>query len=252
MHCACSFDDCVLCEGRLFNGLSSEQACAVKGLIRHHVFPARAPLFREGAQAEQLLIVKSGCVKLTSTLPDGREQILRLAGAGQLLGLESLSQPDYPYSAYTLTVATACSVRLPDLQQILAHNPDVALRVIGMLSEELSRSGHQIRDLGLKSSTERMASFLLALGHGQPSQGCDAELLLTRQEIAELLGLTVETVSRMMAWLKRAGIIYTARGRIRILNARRLRELTGELPPSAPSLRARTPRAGAPRNAAAI
>ena len=225
MTCVCNHDDCILCEGQVFNGLASDQVCQVRGLIAPAVFPARAMLFRECTPAERFFILKAGCVKLTTALSDGREQVLRLALPGQTFGFESLNDRAYPYSAIALTEASVCAVRHRDMLRILEQNPGVSLRMIRMLNGELELSRALIRDLGLKSSTERVASFLLSLAPLQRDPAGDLALPLTRKEISEMLGLTVETVSRAMTGLQRVGIIRTARGRFHILDAGRLRAL---------------------------
>ena len=225
MTCVCNHDDCILCEGQVFNGLASDQVCQVHGLIAPAVFPARAMLIHEHMPAERFFILKSGCVKLTTALSDGREQVLRLALPGQTFGFESLNDRAYPYSAIALTEASVCAVRHRDMMRVLEQNPGVSLRMIRMLNGELELSRALIRDLGLKSSTERVASFLLSLTPLQRDPAGDLALPLTRKEISEMLGLTVETVSRAISRFQRAGIIRTARGRFHILDAGRLRAL---------------------------
>lgn len=230
MTCVCNRDDCVLCEGRLFNGLASDQVCQVRGLIAHACCPARASLFRERAPADRLFILKAGCVKLTTSLADGREQILRLVLPGGMFGFESLNDRFYPYSACTLTPVDACTVRHRDMMRILENDAGVSLRMIRMLNEELERSRALIRDLGLKSSTERIASFILSLAPLRHGHAGDVALPLTRKEMSEILGLTVETVSRAMAWFQRTGLVRAARGSVRVVDAEKLRALADGAP----------------------
>lgn len=225
MACVCNRDDCILCEGRIFNGLASDQVCQVRGLIAPISYPVRALLFHERAPADLLFILKTGCVKLTTTMADGREQILRLALPGQMFGFESLDDSLYPYSACALTVVSVCAVRHRDMMQILEKDPGVSLRMIHMLNSELGRSRTLIRDLGLKSSTERVASFILSLVPLTRRLSSDFALPLTRKEISEMLGLTMETVSRAMTGFQRAGVIRASRGLIRILDEPRLQAL---------------------------
>lgn len=225
MTCVCNRDDCILCEGRIFNGLASDQVCQVRGLIAHAAYPARALLFHERTPADRLFILKSGCVKLTTSLADGREQILRLALPGHMFGFESLNDCCYPYSAWALTPVDACTVRHRDMMRILEKDAGVSLRMIRMLNDELERSKALIRDLGLKSSAERMASFVLSLAPDGRGPAGEFALPLTRKEISEMLGLTVETVSRAMTRFRRAGLVRTARGSVRVLDAEKLRAL---------------------------
>lgn len=233
MPCICNRDDCILCEGRIFSGLASDQVCQVRGLIAPISYPARAMLFHERASADLLFILKSGCVKLTTAMPDGREQILRLVLPGQMFGFESVHDSRYRYSACALTPVSVCAVRHRDMMQILEKDPGVSIRMIHMLNGELERSRMLIRDLGLKSSTERMASFILSLVPLRRGSSGDFALPLNRKEISEMLGLTVETVSRAMSGFQRAGIVRAARGLIRVLDEPRLRALAEGEPPRA-------------------
>jgi len=225
MPCVCNRDDCILCEGRIFNGLASDQVCQVRGLIAPISCPARALLFHERAPADLLFILKSGCVKLTTAMADGREQILRLALPGQMFGFESLHDSCYPYSACALTPVSVCAVRHRDMMRILEKDPGVSIKMIHMLNGELERSRALVRDLGLKSSTERVASFILSLVPLTRGLSRDVALPLTRKEISEMLGLTMETVSRAMTGFQRAGIIRASRGQIRIVDAGKLKGL---------------------------
>src|SRR4030067_2470951 len=111
------------------------------------------------------------------------------------------------------------------MMRILEKDPGVSIKMIHMLNGELERSRALVRDLGLKSSTERVASFILSLVPLTRGLSRALALPLTRKEISEMLGLTVETVSRAMTGLQRVGIIRTARGRFHKLDAGRLRAL---------------------------
>lgn len=216
--CPCEVDACVLCEGRLYPGLTPDQVCRIRGLLVRDTYSPRQSLFWEGDAADYLFALKNGQVKLTTSLPDGRQQILRLAIAGQLLGFESLSGRKYSYTAEALTEVHVCKVSRRDLFEVIQQNPAVSVRVIEALSQELEQAETTIRDLGLKSSSERVASFLLSLMRGGDGPDKMASLPLSRREMAEMLGLTEETVSRVMADFARREIIETGKGCLRILN----------------------------------
>lgn len=225
--CPCEIQECVFCEAQLYSGLSAEQICQIRGMLDKCTYQPDHILFRETDPATYLFALRVGQVKLTSSLVDGREQIIRLAVAGQLVGFETFSDQAYPYTATTLTPVTACRITHKDMLCVLEAIPSVSLRVIHKLNRELERAQVMIRDLGLKNAIEKVASFILSL---VPQRGpVPAELLLplSRREIAELLGLTEETVSRTMADFKRDGLILAPRGRIRILDPARLQKLAG-------------------------
>ena len=227
MVCSCDVNACVLCESRLYPGLSSEQVCRIRDLLIRETYASHQTIFWEGDAANYLFALKSGQVKLTTSLPDGRQQILRLAIGGQLLGLESLNGRKYAYSAEAMTEVSSCKINQRDLFAVIQQSPAVSMRVIATLVEELERAETMIRDLGLKSSVERIATFLLSLMPARHKSDDVLPLLLSRREMAEMLGLTEETVSRVMADFTRRHIIQTGKGSLRILDPAKLSASTG-------------------------
>jgi len=200
--------------------------CEIRGLIQKRRYRPGEYLCLEGERRGLLHFITEGMAKVTVTLPDGREQILRLALPGQPLGLETLEEETSPYSAQALTEVATCTVRVPEIREVLDTSPDLAVRVIRALNEELAHARVLVRDLGLMRAGERVASFLLSL-----FAIADAEdgvpMPLSRAEIAEMLGLTPETVSRHMARLKRERVIRESRGRLYLLDLGQLRALAG-------------------------
>jgi CRP/FNR family transcriptional regulator len=230
--CSCHIEDCLLCEAQFYQGLSHEQVCAVRGLLSKHDYDAHAILFREGEASSHLYLVREGLLKLTAIGPDGREQIIGLGVAGQLLGFNTASDRRCAYTAETLIPTRVCKLRHTDMLKVLEQNPPVALHTLELLNQELGRAQALIRLLGQKTSSEKVASFLLALvppGLNGAAAG-PLPLPLSRQEIGEMLGLTVETVSRLMSEFKRERIIEAPRGTVSILDLNRLRTLAGATP----------------------
>ncbi len=225
--CFCNNQQCALCVEELHDGLTHAQSCDLRGLISKSTYQPHEILCREGAPCEHLLAISSGQVKLSTCLPDGREQILRIAVAGNMLGFESMHNHVATYTAESVTKVAICQIRYVDMLRILKQNPPVSMRVIEHLSEELDRSQSLIRDLGLKNSTERTASFILSIMPINGTDVAEAILPLSRREIAEILGLTIETVSRAMAKLRRDGIISEPPGRIRIEDRTQLEQIAG-------------------------
>lgn len=232
--CECAVADCLLCEARLLSGLAEQQVCSVRGLILRETYAPGEFIFHQGTHSRHLYVLKAGYVKLAAALPDGREQVLGIGVEGNLLGFEGFSQELYPYSAQALTPIHLCGVRRADMTRILTGNPKVTLDVLRVLNAELERSKALIMDLGLRTAPERVASFLLSLL--PPGRAWDRELPLPlkRREIADMLGLREETVSRVMAGLRRDRVIRTRQGRVQILSLERLRALAGFAPDDIP------------------
>lgn len=228
-ECFCQVEDCVLCEAELQSSLTLEQVCEVRGLLARQKLEPHQTLFHAGEPNKHLYLIRDGQIKLTAISTDGREQIIGLGLAGHLIGFDDVRDTTHSYSAVALTPAHVCKIAHADMMKVLAENPPAMLRVINVLNDELGRAQSVIRLLGHKSSTERVATFLLSLlppgkHNGEP---LDVPLPLSRQEMAELLGLTIETVSRHMSELKREGVIDAPRGMVRILDTPRLQQLAG-------------------------
>jgi CRP/FNR family transcriptional regulator, anaerobic regulatory protein len=227
--CFCQQEECVLCEARLYSELSSEQVCQVRGMLHKHQYGSHEILFREGDPSTHLYVLRDGQLKLTIPSASGREQIIGLGVQGHLLGFDTMDDPIYTYTAETLTPVLVCTIRLKDMLKVLQQNPKISMRVVEILNEELAQAQALIRVLGQKTSMEKVATFILSLIPATKNGRIPEQLSLplSRQEIAELLGLTVETVSRLMSDLKREGVIEAPRGLVRILDINRLQSLAG-------------------------
>ncbi len=226
--CLCKVKKCVLCEGQFFDGLNPAQVCEIQGMINKRVYQQGDILFEEGEPSDFLLMLKTGYVKLSTTLTDGRQQILRIAVACHLLGFEPSGDHQHPVTAEAVSTVETCEIKHDDMLRVLEKNPAVSMRVIQVLNEQLERSEMMIRDLGIKSATERVASFIVSLVPTRSIKPPIESLLpLTRQEMGNLLGLSVETVSRLMAKFRRDGLVEEGHGHIHIKDYAALLELTG-------------------------
>jgi len=159
-------------------------------------------IFEEGEPADHVFTVTAGVVKIYKTLKDGRRQVTGFLFAGDFLGL--LDNHVYAYSAETLTPAHFCRFPRPALEALLDELPRLRQRLLGMASHEIAAAQEQMLLLGRKSARERVASFLLmlskaALGHGRSAKAI--ALPMSRADIADYLGLTMETVSRKLTQL---------------------------------------------------
>lgn len=219
----------MLCEARLLSELSMEQLCRIHGKRDRETYQPREYLFRQGQPSTFLFAMRSGQVKITLSTPGGREQILGVRVGGQLLGFSAMHDDVHPYTAEALTEVQVCKVRRADILKVIEQNPRVALRIIEKLNQELAQAQALIRDLGLKSARERVASFLLSLIPDPSAQTHLIPLPLSRGEMAELLGLTIETVSRNLTKLKHEGLIRTAHSHVEVLDLARLRLAAGEI-----------------------
>jgi CRP/FNR family transcriptional regulator len=160
-------------------------------------------LFFEGDPAPDCFKVVVGALRSCRLLADGRRQVNRFLRPGDLVGFES----DRVYRSTVEAVSDATVIRLPRyaVDQLVQRQPRLGKSLLGRLCEELSAAHAQMLLLGRKNALERLASFLLAMAE---RDGHDhVALPMTRSDIADHLGLTIETVSRSFSELKGRGVI---------------------------------------------
>lgn len=169
-------------------------------------------LFEQGDEARQLFEILEGVVKLAKLLPDGRRQVIGFLYPGQLIGLAHADS-----HAYTAEALGAVTVRRYDrrsFEAVVDHDRTLRRRLMSHVSAELKAAQDHLLLLGRKTALERVAAFLLTLAERTP-EGEAVDLPMSRQDIGDYLGLTLETVSRILGQLKAAGAI-------RLLTLRRL------------------------------
>jgi CRP/FNR family transcriptional regulator len=160
-------------------------------------------LFGEGESADSIFEVVSGTVRLYKLLPDGRRQIVGFPSACHLLGLAPAGA--HVYTAEALTDVVLCRYPRASFQRLANDMPGLAQRMWAVTSDELRFAQDQLLLLGRKTATERVASFLLMLAEQQ--EGNLLSLPMTRTDIGDYLGITVETVSRTLTKLRREKLI---------------------------------------------
>lgn len=183
-------------------------ALAAIGTVMHRA--AKDTIFWEGDPADHVYQVIRGAACLYKLLPDGRRQVARFCHAGDLIGLTA--DCAYPYTADALTALSLVRIRRADLDARIETERDLRKFVLRAIGEELSLAQNQLLLLGRKSAAERVASFLRAMIEQAVRDGGDGRLVtlpMTRVDIADFLGLTHETVCRVIGSLKSHGIIAT-------------------------------------------
>lgn len=165
-------------------------------------------LFYEGDEADMVYRVVSGMVRTSILLPDGRRHIVDFLQAGDIVGLTAGA--DHPHTAEAVTAATLIRIPRSRLDSAIDQRPALARRMFRRTQADLVAAQERLLLLGRKSVTERLASFLLILRDRQSmdaAAGRRIRLPMGRTDIADYLGLTIETVSRTFTKLRSAGLI---------------------------------------------
>jgi len=176
-----------------------------------NTYPTGAVLFAEGQAPRGIFVVRRGRIKLSVCGRDGKTLILRLAEAGEVLGVASaISSREYEATAETQEPSEISFIRQNDMLRLMRTNGEFALWVTQHLSQDYSSTCREIRDLMLSdSATERLARLLMAwLDRSATSRHPgQMKLALTHEEIGQMIGTSRETVTRLFAGFKRQHII---------------------------------------------
>ncbi|MEM6906470.1 MAG: helix-turn-helix domain-containing protein [Pseudomonadota bacterium] len=188
----------------------------------------------EGEHTKVLGSVIDGVVALQKTLQDGRRQMVGLLFPADFIGRPL--RPIAPYDAVAVTPVRMCLFQRREFEALLAQSKSLEHRLLEMTLDELDAARDWMLLLGRKTALEKLASFLMILSRrtsardNQPlADGLRVPIPLTREAIAEFLGLTIETVSRQFSSLRKSGIVHLPDKRTFVLTKTQdLRAMAGE------------------------
>jgi CRP/FNR family cyclic AMP-dependent transcriptional regulator len=196
---------------KLLANLPQSVVEGLDGISSRGLFGQSEILFVEGQEAHAVFLLQRGRVKLTTSSPDGRALLLRIAEAGEVIGLPgTLSGQIYVLTAEALEPVEVHVIPKGPFIQFLRENGEAALRVAEILNDIYHATFRELQYLAHSgSATEKLARFLLdaAVPAGPSNRLLQARLTLTHEEIAETIGVARETVSRIFTSFKRKGLI---------------------------------------------
>ena len=186
-------------------------------------------IYCEGDARTHVFQVVQGVVAIYKTLVDGRRQIIDFSYPGDIIGLGVLRE--HVLSAQAVSPAKVRCLSASALERAAEEDANLAVKLYKAVSQELAATRHLLVMLGQRSAIERLATFLLDLHRrlGEPENG-NVTLAMRRSDIGDLLGLTIETVSRTLAKLRAMGIIELQQGgtTVRIRDFERLEDFAKE------------------------
>ena len=191
-------------------------ARAIEEIGAAMMFPRDAEIYRENSPATYLYKVVSGTVRTFKALSNGRRQIRAFYLPGDIFGVET--GPEHAFCAEAITDAKVFVIERKAVVALAARDNDVAHQLWNLTSRELKHARNHVLLL-IQSAQERVAGFLLEMADRVPS-GDEIELPMPRQDIADYLGLTIETVSRMMTHLEKGAAIALPTSRRVVLRSR--------------------------------
>jgi CRP/FNR family transcriptional regulator len=226
-------EHCSQCSQRQSNGgfcnMAAEPVEALDSMKFTGAYPKGALLFVEGEQPRGVFILCRGRVKLTTTSTEGRTLIVKLARPGEILGVSAaiLGRP-YEVSAETLEASQVSFIRREDFLGFLSAYSEACMHTAQQLSEKYESAQREIRSLGLAHTTsEKLAKLIMdwsANGEETP-QGTRMQVLLTHEEIGQMIGTTRETVTRLLSEFKRKKLISVKGSSLFVLAKEQMREM---------------------------
>lgn len=221
----CNFD--TICLPR---GLSQQEIENLSSLIKNNsILQQGEYIYRQGDKFKGIVAIKSGAAKLVANDTEGNEHILNILLPGELVGFDGLNKNKYNCSVIALDVMTYCELPLSaeKFEALCQQIPSIAHELFKHSSESICESQNQFVS-NKQPAEEKVALFLINLSDRLNKRGFSSlsfNLPLSRQEMGNHLGLTLETVSRMLKHLQNEGLITVQRKQIKINNLNSLRNI---------------------------
>lgn len=208
----------------LFAGLAEEQLQELAMIIVAKNYRRSETIFREGEEGKGFYVVGSGRVKIYKLSPDGKEQILHIFGPGEPFAeVPVFAGQCYPANAEALEDSRLLFFPRASFIDLIRQHPSLALNMLAILSMRLRQLAALVEDLSLKEVPARLAAYLLYTAEQQGTP--QFELDIPKSQLANLLGTTPETLSRLLAKMVKEGLIASSGPRIKVLKKADLQAL---------------------------
>ena len=191
-------------------------------------FPAGTRVFHEGDSSDACYIVSDGSFRVTREHSDGRAITLATLGPGEIFGeLAMLDGDKRSASGESITDGTLLALPANDVRNLLARNPEIALKLVAGLVRRLRAANMRLSRQSFQTVPSRVAGILAQLSRdGQEGEGeemHEVTIRMNQTDLAQLAGTSRESVSRFLAELERAGVVRSGRGRVTVLQPGKLR-----------------------------
>ncbi|MDP4146871.1 MAG: Crp/Fnr family transcriptional regulator [Bacillota bacterium] len=214
-HCG---KDCLKCTGKhcvskvyIFSTIQPEAFEKISNIIITRKYKKGQVIFFEGDVEDKLYIVNKGKIKIYKYNREGREQILYILSEGEFIGdMSLLKKGKFQFNAEALEDTLICTIAKDDFDEIVTKNPEITLRILEILHDRLVNLENLIQSLGTKDVEVRIASMLQGFAKDfgvETEEGIVISLPLNREEMANFVGVTRETMSRKLTSLQDENII---------------------------------------------
>ena len=224
-HC----QSCIVSQVCLPVGMPTSEVEQLDRLVKERVRIEKGQaLYRHGDSLHALFGLRSGSIKTLLEEADGAQQITGFFLPGEVIGMDGMIEGEHSSSAIAMEDSEACVVKIQDIDEISRYVPSLQHQVRRLMSKEIARAHRVQLTLGSMRSEQRLAIFLSNLSQRLAALGyssTDFVMRMSREEIGNYLGLTLETISRLFSRFARDGIIKINQREVKILDMRALIEL---------------------------
>ena len=210
----------------LFSELSGEDLERISRVAVPRTYPKGVRVFHEGDRSDACYIVRSGDLRVTREHPDGRAIALATLGPGDIFGeLAMLDGEARSASVEALSDCELLALPAGDVRQLLRGSSEITVKLVVALTRRLREANERIARQSFQTVPSRVAGVLSQLiAEETPFEGRDGVTIrMTQADLAQLAGTSRESVSRFLATLERAGVVRVGRGRVTVIEPRRLR-----------------------------
>jgi CRP/FNR family transcriptional regulator len=227
IHC----QNCSLSELCIPFSLNTQELDTLDNIIeRKRPIQKGEMIFKDGEQLHAIFAIRSGTFKTYTIDENGDEQITGFHLPGDLLGFDAISDSEHPSFAQALETSMVCEIPFDNLDKLSTTMPRLRRQILRLMSSEIRTDQEMLMLLNHKNAEQRLASFICALSERYRSRALSAtefRLTMTRSEIGNYIGLTVETISRLLNKFQKEGYIVVTGKLISILDLEKLKEIAG-------------------------
>ncbi len=222
---------CLVCNSRFKSIFSDVGSIDLQDLDTAKIcqtFKKGQTIFEEGTYPHGLYCINSGKIKVTQTGVDGKEHIVHLSKDGDVMGYRAvLSGDKYSCSAIALETSSICFIPTKVFISMVEKDPKLAFKIINLFSNELKTAERNITNIAQKTVKERLAQGILLLkeSYGLEADNLTLNIVMTREDIANIVGTARETVIRLLFEMDREGTIGLEGKKIKILDQNKLLRL---------------------------